>query len=226
MDFGVRAKYHDNTMSMTISVGIVEDDAAIREGVSTLINSTSGYRCSNVYDSCEQAIERMIDKPPDVLLMDINLGGMSGIEGVKHLKSRFPSMEILMLTVYEENDKIFQSLCSGASGYLLKKTPPEQLLSAIMEAKEGGAPMSASIARKVLSLFQAVAPPPLPEVELTQREKEILEHLVAGSSYKMIARDLFISLDTVSSHVKNIYQKLQVHSKSEAVAKALRHRLV
>jgi DNA-binding NarL/FixJ family response regulator len=211
---------------MNISVGIVEDDAAIREGVSTLINGTSGFACPHAYESCEEAIESLVDAPPDVLLMDIHLGGMSGIEGVKVLKSRFPSMEILMLTVYEDNDKIFQSLCSGASGYLLKKTPPEQLIAAIAEARQGGAPMTASIARKVLSLFQSVAPPPLPEVELTQREKEILEHLVAGSSYKMIARDLFISIDTVSSHVKNIYQKLQVHSKSEAVAKALRHRLV
>jgi DNA-binding NarL/FixJ family response regulator len=211
---------------MTISVGIVEDDPSIREGVSTLINTTPGFQCKHIFDSCEEAIAKMTSAPPDVLLMDINLGGISGIEGTYALKTRFPKMDVLMLTVYEENDKIFRSLCAGASGYLLKKTPPEDLLKAIRETTLGGAPMSASIARKVLSIFQTVAPPVLPEVDLTAREREILEHLVAGSNYKMIARDLFISIDTVGSHVKNIYQKLQVHSKSEAVAKALKHKLV
>lgn len=223
MAFKRAAPYHG---AMTISVGIVEDDASIREGISTLIGTTPGFVCGHVYESCEDALAAVGDEPPDVMLMDINLGGMSGIEGVKELKSRFPSMEILMLTVFEENDKIFRSLCAGASGYLLKKIPPDELLSAIQEAKSGGAPMTASIARKVLSVFQSIAPAPRPDVVLTTREREILEHLVAGSSYKMIAQDLFISIDTVSSHVKKVYQKLQVHSKSEAVAKALRHRLV
>jgi len=211
---------------MTISVGIVEDDDSIREGISTLIGTTAGYSCSHAYASCEDALVRLEQNPPDVLLMDINLGGMSGIEGTRHIKARFPGMEILMLTVFEDNDKIFRSLCAGASGYLLKNIPAGELLAAIREARQGGAPMTASIARKVLNLFQSIAPVPPADAELTAREREILEHLVAGSSYKMIAHDLFISIDTVSSHVKNIYQKLQVHSKSEAVAKALRHRLV
>ena len=211
---------------MTISVGIIEDDPSIREGVSTLISTTPGYQCKHIFGSCEEAIARMTSAPPDVLLMDINLDGISGIEGTRVLKTRFPRMDVLMLTVYEENDKIFRSLCAGASGYLLKNTTPEELLKAIRETTMGGAPISASIARKVLSIFQTVAPPVLPEVGLTSREREILEHLVAGSNYKMIARDLFISIDTVGSHVKKIYQKLQVHSKSEAVAKALKHRLV
>ena len=205
---------------MTISVGIIEDDPSIREGVSTLISTTPGYQCKHIFGSCEEAIARMTSAPPDVLLMDINLDGISGIEGTRVLKTRFPKMDVLMLTVYEENDKIFRSLCAGASGYLLKNTTPEELLKAIRETTMGGAPISASIARKVLSIFQTVAPPVLPEVGLTSRELEILEHLVAGSNYKMIARDLFISIDTVGSHVKKIYQKLQVHSKSEAVAKA------
>ncbi|HUL43777.1 MAG TPA: response regulator transcription factor [Bacteroidota bacterium] len=211
---------------MAIKVGIVEDDAAIREGVSMLVNSTPGFECRHVYASCEDAFLRLSEQPPDVLLMDIHLGGISGIEGVRQIKAKFPAMEVLMLTVFEENDKIFQSLCAGASGYLLKKIPPEELIEAIREATQGGAPMTASIARKVLSVFQTIVPAPLPEVQLTVREKQILEHLIAGSSYKMIARDLFISIDTVSSHVKNIYKKLQVHSKSEAVAKAIRHKLV
>ena len=211
---------------MTISVGIIEDDPSIREGVSTLISTTPGFQCRHIFGSCEEAIAKMTSAPPDVLLMDINLDGISGIEGTRVLKTRFPRMDVLMLTVYEENDKIFRSLCAGASGYLLKNTTPEELLKAIRETTMGGAPISASIARKVLSIFQTVAPPVLPEVGLTSREREILEHLVAGSNYKMIARDLFISIDTVGSHVKKIYQKLQVHSKSEAVAKALKHRLV
>ncbi len=208
-----------------INVGIVEDDPSIRESVASLISSTAGFSCHAVFDSVESAVEQ-ISVPPDVLLMDINLGGMSGIEGVRALKSMFPAMNILMLTVFEENDKIFQSLCAGASGYLLKRTPPSKILEAITEVHNGGAPMTASVARKVLDLFTSVAPPTLPEVHLTMREKEILQHLVSGSSYKKIGRDLFISFDTVNSHIKNIYEKLQVHSKTEAVTKALKHKLV
>lgn len=211
---------------MTINVGIVEDDSSIRESVASLINTSSGFSCTQVFDSVESAIERISDPPPDVLLMDINLGGMSGIEGVQRLKGIFPQMNILMLTVFEENDKIFRSLCAGASGYLLKRTPPAKILEAITEVHGGGAPMTASVARKVLTLFTSVAPPTLPEVHLTARETEILQHLVSGSSYKKIGRDLFISFDTVNSHIKKIYEKLQVHSKTEAVAKALKHKLV
>lgn len=212
---------------MTISVGIVEDDPIIREGISTLIHSTPGFECRQVYSSCEEALEKMDIPPPDVLLMDINLGsGMSGIEGVRKFKSIFPDMNILMVTVYEENDKIFQSLCAGASGYLIKRTSPEKIVEAITEANSGGAPMTPSIARKVLDVFKTIAPPTLPNVRLTPREAEILEHLVAGSSYKKIAAALTIKVDTVSTHVKKIYEKLQVHSKTEAVAKALRHKLV
>ena len=212
--------------SMTVNVGIVEDDSSIRESVASLINTAQGFSCRQIFDSVESAIENISDPPPDVLLMDINLGGMSGIEGVRRMKSIFPNMNIIMLTVFEESDKIFQSLCAGASGYLLKRTPPAKILEAITEVHNGGAPMTASVARKVLNLFTSVAPPVLPEVHLTPREMEILQHLVSGSSYKKIARELFISFDTVNSHIKKIYEKLQVHSKTEAVAKALKHKLV
>ncbi|OLD58731.1 MAG: DNA-binding response regulator, partial [Ignavibacteria bacterium 13_1_40CM_2_61_4] len=208
------------------NVGIIEDDPSIRESVASLINSAAGFSCGEIFESVESAIENISRPPPDVLLMDINLGGMSGIEGVRRLKSIFPKMNILMLTVFEENDKIFQSLCAGASGYLLKRTPPAKILDAISEVLQGGAPMTASVARKVLSLFTSIAPPTIPDLHLTARESEILQHLVSGSSYKKISRDLFISFDTVNSHIKNIYEKLQVHSKTEAVAKALKHRLV
>jgi DNA-binding NarL/FixJ family response regulator len=212
--------------NMIINVGIVEDDSSIRESVASLINIAEGFSCRLIFDSVESAIENITEPPPDVLLMDINLGGMSGIEGVKKLKPIFPQMNILMLTVFEENDKIFQSLCAGASGYLLKRTPHQKILEAISEVHQGGAPMTASVARKVLNLFTTVAPPALPEVHLTARETEILQHLVSGSSYKKISKDLFISFDTVNSHIKKIYEKLQVHSKTEAVTKALKHKLV
>ncbi|HYQ86114.1 MAG TPA: response regulator transcription factor [Bacteroidota bacterium] len=216
----------DVSTNMTVNVGIIEDDPSIRESVASLINSAAGFSCGEIFESVESAIENISRPPPDVLLMDINLGGMSGIEGVRRLKGIFPKMNILMLTVFEENDKIFQSLCAGASGYLLKRTPPAKILDAISEVHQGGAPMTASVARKVLSLFTSIAPPTLPDLHLTARELEILQHLVSGSSYKKISRDLFISFDTVNSHIKNIYEKLQVHSKTEAVAKALKHRLV
>ena len=207
----------DVSTTMTVNVGIIEDDPSIRESVASLINSAAGFSCGEIFESVESAIENISRPPPDVLLMDINLGGMSGIEGVRRLKSIFPKMNILMLTVFEENDKIFQSLCAGASGYLLKRTPPAKILDAISEVHQGGAPMTASVARKVLSLFTSIAPPTIPDLHLTARESEILQHLVSGSSYKKISRDLFISFDTVNSHIKNIYEKLQVHSKTEAV---------
>ena len=211
---------------MRVTVGIVEDDTSIRESIASLIDATEGYSCTQAFASVESALEGISDPPPDVLLMDINLGGVSGIEGVRKFKAIVPQMNILMLTVFEENDKIFQSLCAGASGYLLKRTPPQKLLEAITEVHHGGAAMTPSVARKVLDLFASVAPPPLSQVRLTARETEILHHLVTGSSYKKISKALFISFDTVNSHIKNIYEKLQVHSKTEAVAKALKHKLV
>jgi DNA-binding NarL/FixJ family response regulator len=214
-------------MSTTISVGIIEDDDDIREGLVAILQGSEGLSCRHVYDCCEKAVSDKRD-PPGVMLMDIHLGSdmMSGIEGARRLKAIHPRMEILMLTVFDENEKIFDSLCAGASGYLLKNTPSTDIIAAVREVHAGGSPMSAIIARKVLNLFKTVAPPSLPDVNLTQREREVLEHLVLGMNYRMIAQKLFISLDTVASHVKHIYDKLHVHSKSEAVAKALKHKLV
>lgn len=158
--------------------------------------------------------------------MDIGMPGMSGIEGVRLLKSVFPQVDVIMQTVYEDDERIFQSIIAGASGYLLKKTPPAKILEAIKDIREGGAPMSASIARKVLTMFQSPSPLKSSEYDLSEREKEVLGGLVKGLSYKMIADQCFISIDTVRSHIKNIYEKLHVHSKGEAVAKAMRNRLV
>lgn len=210
-----------------ISVGLVEDDDDIREGLVAILQGAEGLACRHVFDCCEKAVADR-RTPPDVMLMDIHLGSgmMSGIEGARRLKAIHPRMEILMLTVFDENDKIFDSLCAGASGYLLKNTPPAEIIAAVREIHAGGSPMSAIIARKVLNLFKTVAPPSLPGVHLTQREREVLELLVKGMNYRMIGEALFISLDTVASHVKHIYEKLHVHSKSEAVAKALKHKLV
>lgn len=211
---------------MVITVGIIDDHESIREGISALINSSPEFQCRVAYASCEEALEKFGSHPPNILLVDIGLEGMSGIEGVKRIKARYPSIDILMLTVYEDNEKIFQSLCAGASGYLLKKTPSDKILDALREVHAGGAPMTGSVARKILDLFKDIAPPSVSTANLTPRETEILEHLVRGSGYKTIAKSLFISVDTVHTHIRNIYEKLQVHSKSAAVAKALRHRLV
>lgn len=211
---------------MSINVMIVEDNPSIREGIARLVNSTPGYRCHQLYASCEDALKELREPLPDVILMDIGLEGISGIEGVRRIKQKFPAVNIVMLTVYNDNEKIFQSLCYGASGYLLKNSPPEELVRAIAEVHRGGAAMTPSIAKKVLALFRSVAPSRIEEHNLTKREREILEHLVAGSSYKMIADDLSISTETVHTHIKRIYEKLHVHSKSEAVAKALKQKLV
>lgn len=166
-------------------------------------------------------------RAPSVILLDISLGsGMSGIQGAPLFRQRWPGTEIIMLTVYEDEEKIFRALCAGASGYLLKNTPPDRLMEAISEVHTGGAPITPGIARKVLRVFTSIAPVPTADFDLTPREREILQHLVKGSSYKAIAHNLFISIDTVSSHIKKVYQKLQVHSKSEAVLLATKHRLV
>ena len=208
-----------------ISVGIIEDDEFIREGLASFIDSVEGFECKNIYESCEDALSKIKKPPPDVVLMDIALKGMSGIEGSAELKLKFPSIQILMLTVYEDNEKIFSSLRAGASGYLLKKSPLEKIAAAVKEVHNGGAPMTPVIARKVLDFFSS----PLKKIKdynLTKREKEILSLLVQGSSYKMICKKLFISIDTVRTHIKNIYEKLHVNSKSEAVAKAFKDKLL
>jgi DNA-binding NarL/FixJ family response regulator len=203
-----------------ISVSIIEDDDEIRDALALLVGESPGFVLLSVFPACEPAITDLPGNSPDVLLMDIALPGMSGIEGVSHIKRLLPTVDIIMLTVHKDDDLVFQSLCAGATGYLLKTTPPAKIMEAIREVRTGGAPMSAAIARKIVDSFRRTSSP------LTDRESEVLVLLCKGHSYKMIADELFISEQTVHFHIRNIYQKLQVHSKSEAVAKAIRQRLV
>lgn len=211
-----------------LKVVVVEDNDSIREGLKILIDGTEGYSCVNSFSDCESMLKKIVKLNPDVLLMDIGLPGMSGVEGIKRVKAFLPELTILVLTVYEENDLVFDALCAGASGYLVKKTPPSKLLEAIKEAHEGGAPMSSHIARKVIDFFQTKKPvsPQKGIYTLTPREKEILTGLVEGHNFKFISDSLFISIETVRFHFRNIYKKLHVHSQSEAVAKAIREGII
>jgi len=174
----------------------------------------------------EEALDKIKSAVPNVLLADIGLPGMNGIEGVRRLKQSFPSLTVLMLTVYDDDDRVFSALCAGACGYLLKKTPPARLLDSIKEAVSGGAPMTPEIARRVVRLFRQVRPPGKADYNLTPHELRLLKLLVEGHNYKTAAAELRVSVNTICFHIKSIYEKLQVHSKSEAVAKALRNRLV
>jgi DNA-binding NarL/FixJ family response regulator len=217
---------HEAVQQKDIKVAIIEDRREIREGLATLISFTDGFECTGSYRSVEDALHRIGSQLPDVVLSDIGLPGMDGIEGIRILKERYPRLVILMLTVYEDNDRIFDALCAGAVGYLLKKTPPAKLLDSVREAMAGGAPMSPEVARRVINLFIEVRPPEKVDYDLTPHEVRLLKMLVEGHSYKTAAAELGVSVNTVSFHLKNIYEKLQVHSKSEAVAKALQNRLV
>jgi len=209
-----------------IKTAIVEDMRDIREGLSTLINFTDGFTCTGAYRSMEDAIQRLPNQLPDVLLSDIGLPGMSGIEGIRILKEQYPQMTVLMLTVYDDDDRIFDAICAGASGYLLKRTPPAKLLENIREAVSGGAPMSPEVAMRVIKLFREVRPPERVDYDLTPHETRLLKLLVEGHNYTTAAEFLGVSYTTVSFHMRNIYDKLQVHSKSEAVGKAMRDKIV
>jgi DNA-binding NarL/FixJ family response regulator len=209
-----------------ITVAIIEDQAQTREGLAILIDGTKGYRTVGKFAAMEEALEKIAKLEPDIALCDIELPGMSGIEGVRRLKSRSPKLQILMLTVFADNDHVFEAICAGASGYLLKDTPPARLVEAIRELHEGGAPMSPEIARKVVAMFSKVVPPKREEHRLSARELEILGLLAEGHSYKTAAKALSLSLDTIRFHIRNIYEKLHVHSKSEAVVLALRKGIV
>jgi len=211
-----------------IEVAIVEDNATIRQGLAELIDGTPGYRCSGTYNDCETLLARLREMRAQVLLMDIRLPGMSGIEGVRRVKQVLPDVNILILTIYDENDLVFEALCAGACGYLVKKTPPARLLEAISEAAAGGSPMSSHIARKVVNLLRETSPGKsrAEEALLTRREREILNGLAEGGTYQTLARDSNISTDTVRFHIRNIYRKLHAHSQSEAVAKALRKGII
>jgi len=209
-------------MSTDIKVAIVEDQRRTREGLASLIGGMAGYRVTDGFGSVEEALIKLEWELPDVVLMDIKLPGVSGIEGMRRLKERRPALPILMLTVYSDDESVFEAICAGASGYLLKDTPPTRLLEAIRELHDGGAPMSPEIARKVVRMFQKIAPPKQEEHQLSAREIEVLRLLADGHSYKTAAVALNLSQDTVRFHVRNIYEKLHVHSKSEAVLKAFR----
>lgn len=211
-----------------IKVVIVEDSNTIREGLKLLIDGTEGYSCVGAYSRCETLLDEIDEINVDVILMDIDLPGISGIEGIRRIKKISKDILILILTIYDENDLIFEALCEGASGYLVKKTPPARLLEAIKEAYDGGAPMTSNIARKVVDYFQNNKPVQKveEEVALTKREKEVLSGLVEGNSYKAIADNLNISVETVRFHFRNVYKKLHVHSQSEAVVKAIKEGLI
>lgn len=216
----------EQATSGIIKTAIVEDMRDIREGLTTLINFTDGFTCTGSYRSMEEAIPRIHQRVPDVLLSDIGLPGMNGIEGIKIIKEQFPEMTVLMLTVYEDDERIFDALCAGASGYLLKRTTPAKLLENIREAVSGGAPMSPEVATRVISLFRDIRPPEKVEYNLTPHETRLLKLLVEGHNYTTAAEELHVSYNTIKFHMRHIYEKLQVHSKSEAVAKALQNRIV
>lgn len=210
----------------TIKVAIIEDRREIRDGLAMLISGTEGFKCTGSYRSMEDALTRIGAELPNVALCDIGLPGMSGIEGMRILKERFPHLLLLMLTVYDDDERIFDALCAGACGYLLKKTPPVKLLEGLRDAVDGGSPMSPEVARRVIALFRDIRPPERADYELTPHETRLLKLLVEGHNYKTAALELNVSINTISFHMRHIYEKLQVHSKSEAVAKALRDRLV
>jgi len=209
-----------------IRVMIVEDDRPTREGLGLLIDGTQGYRCVAKFRSVEEALRSAVRESPNVLLLDIRLPGMLGSEGIGPLKERYPSVQILMLTINADEDSVFESICNGACGYLLKNTPPAKLLEAISETHKGGAPMSPEIARKVVTLFQKTGPPEKLDEQLTPQEMRLLRLLVEGHTYQGAADLLKISIHTARNYIRSIYDKLHVHSKSEAVTKALRSRII
>jgi len=212
--------------SSPLRVVLIEDLRDIREGLTALINGTAGFKCVAAFGSMESALARIERQQPDVILTDLGLPGMSGTEGIIRIREIFPEIPIIALTIYDNDTEIFNALCNGANGYLLKNTPPARLLEALKEAVDGGSPMSPTIAARVVNLFRTFRPPAHADYYLTPQETQLLKLLIEGHHKKTAAKELGISVHTVSFHLKNIYEKLQVHSKTEAVAKALREHLV
>ena len=202
-----------------IKVAIVEDDKEMREGIETIVRFHPSLDCVAAYSSAEEALKNISSNIPDIVLMDIHLPGISGIDCVKILRPQLSSTQFMMCTVYEDNENIFDSLCAGATGYLLKNSPPGMITEAILDLYHGGSPMSSTIARKVIKAFQPVAQTNREVETLTKRERELLELLAKGYRYKEIAAKLFISFETVRTHIHNIYEKLHVQSRTEAVNK-------
>lgn len=209
-----------------IRVAIIEDDPTTREALRELLNGSAGYTTTGAFGSMEEALPRVALGKPDVVLIDIGLPGMSGIEGIRKLRERFPKLMMLVLTVYGDDDRIFRAICAGAYGYLLKNAPLSRTLESIREVFDGGAPMSPEVARRVIHLFRDKRPPETADYHLTPHEVRLLKLLVEGHSYKTAASKLDVSPHTISFHLRNVYEKLQVHTKSEAVSKALRTGLV
>ena len=208
-----------------IKIAIIDDDLEIRDGLWWMLNQTEGFICTGKYENCSNAKNDLDKNPTDVLLMDIGLPDMTGIECVKAIKNEYPKIEILMLTIYNDDEKIFQSIKAGAIGYILKKTPTEKIISSIKEAFQGGAPMSPEVARRVIDYFKEN---PLSKIssKLSEREIQILESLIDGLSYKAIGEKLFLSVHTVRFHLHNIYEKLHVKSRAEAVSLAIKNKLL
>ena len=208
-----------------ISICIVDDDNGIRDSMTRFLKGTTGFRCLGVYSTAKQALEKIPQEKPDVVLMDINMPGVDGIECTRELKAAAPEVQILMLTVYEDTDLIFRALTAGASGYLLKRQPPEELVHAIKDVHQGGSPMSSSIARKVVKFFQQVPPRGNESEGLSAREREVLQLLAQGHAYKQISAELNISMDTTRTYIRRVYEKLHVHSRTEAVLRFLKEKL-
>ncbi len=205
-----------------ITVAVVEDDREVREALRLILEEQDGFHFTHGFPSCEEALQLLPEEPPDVVLMDVNLPGMNGVEGVRILKEKLPGTEFLMLSVREDEETVFHALSAGASGYLLKHASPEAILQAITEVHEGGSAMSPAIARMVVCTFQPVRN----HATLSERETEVLARLCDGENYRSIAEALFISTNTVKAHIKRVYEKLQVHTRAEAVRKALQDRLI
>lgn len=212
---------------MNIRVTIFEDNNSLRQSLYQLIDGSDGFKCVGAFEDCLDLLKNVEETKPDVVLMDIQMPGINGIDAVRMLKEKYPQIKVLMQTIFEDNEKIFNSILAGASGYILKNTSPARFLDFIKETYEGGAPMSPSVATKVMKMMVEQSPnAKVNNFNLTEREKEILSCLVKGMSYKLIADACFISIDTVRGHIRNIYEKLHVHSKGEAVAKAIKSNIV
>jgi DNA-binding NarL/FixJ family response regulator len=207
-------------------VMIVEDQRDLRDGLSALIGGFQGFTCAGAYGTMEDALREMGRLEPSVVLLDLGLPGMSGIQGIQEIRRRYPSVLSVVLTVHDDDERIFEALCAGAAGYLLKTTPPARLLQSLQEVVAGGSPISPEIARRTVALFRQIRPSRTAETDLTPHEARLLQFLSEGHSYRSAAKRLQVTASAVGFHMRNIYRKLEVHSKAEAVAKAIRQGVI